>query len=165
MNIEIFDDVIRQQLDLCLNTLVTKGHEYAPHERAADYDRLSDFKRAASIQNCTPAQALLGMMTKHIISIYRMVSDDEPCTEALWSEKITDAMNYLLILKAIVREEKMNECQGVSTEEAAKRLTEVQRIAKEIPNAPRTPNYPGYPDYPDYQITCSDKLLREDKNE
>lgn len=69
-------------------------------------DRLSAFKTAAALQNCTPEQALAGMLAKHIVSLYDMcfaagVSYDLDT----WNEKITDSLNYLFLLKAIVKEE------------------------------------------------------------
>ena len=69
-------------------------------------DRLSAFKIAASLQGCTPKAALAGMMSKHIVSLYDM------CYSSLlqfeleqWDEKITDCINYLILLKALIKEE------------------------------------------------------------
>lgn len=142
MKIKAFNEIIQQQLEACANVLVVKGQEYAPGESACGYDRLSDFKRAATIQGVTPKQALLGMMTKHIISIYRMVEDCGRYDESVWNEKITDAMNYLLILRALIREEKETERQtvaeGISTEEMAARMNEVARVANKVVPFPVT---------------------------
>lgn len=69
-------------------------------------DRLSAFKTAAVIQGSTPQRALAGMMAKHIISIYDMCFAQEASFETeVWNEKITDTLNYLFLLKAIVKEE------------------------------------------------------------
>ena len=69
-------------------------------------DRLSAFKIAAALQNCDPKAALAGMMSKHVVSLYDM------CYSTLlhfdmeqWDEKITDCINYLILLKALVKEE------------------------------------------------------------
>ena len=69
-------------------------------------DRLSAFKIAASLQGCTPKAALAGMMSKHVVSLYDM------CYSSLlqfdleqWDEKITDCINYLILLKALIKEE------------------------------------------------------------
>lgn len=68
-------------------------------------DRLSAFKTAAVIQGSTPQRALAGMMAKHIISIYDMCFAQEASFETeVWNEKITDTLNYLFLLKAIVKE-------------------------------------------------------------
>ena len=54
----------------------------------------------------TPQRALAGMMAKHIISIYDMCFTDRKTFElAVWEEKITDSLNYLFLLKAVIKEE------------------------------------------------------------
>lgn len=70
------------------------------------FDCLSAFKIAASLQGCTPKTALAGMMSKHVVSLYDM------CYSSLlqfeleqWDEKITDCINYLILLKALIKEE------------------------------------------------------------
>ena len=94
--------VFDEQVKLCADTLQRKTKEYT----GDNADRLSAFKAAAALQNCTQEQALAGMMAKHIISLYDMcfaagVSYDLDT----WNEKITDSLNYLFLLKAIVKEE------------------------------------------------------------
>ena len=45
------------------------------------------------------------MMAKHIISIYDMCfSEQAAYTQSMWDEKITDTLNYLFLLNALVRE-------------------------------------------------------------
>jgi hypothetical protein len=96
-----FTNVVKEQLAFCGDLLTVKGEEYSLEE-----DRLRVFKRAAALQGISPKQALCGMMTKHIISIYDMCQSDGTFSDERWTEKITDAMNYLILLKAIVLEEK-----------------------------------------------------------
>lgn len=102
MDNRFFIEVVDEQIELCQNVLFKKGKEYTPGS-----DRLSNFRQSASVQNLTMEQALAGMMAKHTISIFDMVwnPDDYPIEQ--WSEKITDHINYLLILKAIVVEAKL----------------------------------------------------------
>lgn len=100
MNQENFDGVITDQLNRCKQLLLSKGKEYAENK----VDRLHTFKRAASLQGINPERALLGMLTKHVISIYDMCAVPEKYDEVLWDEKITDAINYLLLLRAVVDE-------------------------------------------------------------
>lgn len=57
-----------QQVQRCEETLLNKAKEYTGNSP----DRLSAFKTAAALQECTPERALAGMMAKHIISIYDM---------------------------------------------------------------------------------------------
>jgi hypothetical protein len=45
------------------------------------------------------------MLAKHVVSVYDMSMSNKEFTEARWTEKITDSINYLLLLKAAVLEE------------------------------------------------------------
>ena len=94
----VFDEQVR----LCADTLQKKTKEYT----GDDTDRLGAFKAAAALQHATPQRALAGMMAKHIISIYDMCFTDRKTFElAVWEEKITDSLNYLFLLKAVIKEE------------------------------------------------------------
>ena len=94
----VFDEQVR----LCADTLQKKTKEYT----GDDTDRLGAFKAAAALQHTTPQRALAGMMAKHIISIYDMCFSDRKTFElAVWEEKITDSLNYLFLLKAVIKEE------------------------------------------------------------
>ena len=45
------------------------------------------------------------MLAKHIVSLYDMCFDEEAVYPMdTWNEKITDSLNYLVILKAIGKE-------------------------------------------------------------
>jgi hypothetical protein len=52
----------------------------------------------------TPEQALAGMMAKHTVSIYDMCCDGLSHPIEMWDEKITDHINYLILLKTLVEE-------------------------------------------------------------
>jgi hypothetical protein len=106
MKNEQFNKIVSEQLERCTNILCSKAKEYATE------DRLHNFKVAAALQGLTPRQALAGMMAKHSVSIYDMATSTEQFSMAMWEEKITDHMNYLLLLKAIIEEER-NEQRGV----------------------------------------------------
>ena len=96
-----FHLIFEQQVQRCEETLLSKAKEYTGNSP----DRLSAFKTAASLQECTPERALAGMMAKHIISIYDMCfSEQAAYTQSMWDEKITDTLNYLFLLNALVRE-------------------------------------------------------------
>lgn len=100
MNNQDFHKVVDNQLELCGSLLVQKGKEYDSDTS----DRFHSFKVAAGLQNITPVQALAGMMAKHTISIYDMIeSGDSNLTK--WDEKITDHINYLLLLKGLLMEQ------------------------------------------------------------
>lgn len=98
-----FEIIVNEQLEMVQKLLITKGKEYSLTD-----DRLEVFRKAASLQGETVKQALCGMLAKHVISVYDMVMSDGNFTEYLWTEKITDSINYLLLLKAAVLEENAN---------------------------------------------------------
>ena len=100
MTHEAFERVLQEQLSLCTDILCRKSKEYSSRE-----DKLHNFKNAAGLQGVTQIQALSGMMAKHTISIYDMCMSDKAFPVELWEEKITDSINYLLLLKAAVVEE------------------------------------------------------------
>lgn len=103
MTIERFNEIIQQQLRKTADLLTAKGKGYAP-----DVDRLAGFKQAADLQQCSIPEALGGMLAKHIVSIYQMLPDANLYTSKKWDEKINDAINYLLLLKACIVE---GECE------------------------------------------------------
>lgn len=106
MIINEFNDVVIQQMERCKSMLITKGNEYAPEAMDnVETDRLAHFKKAAVLMSTTPKIALMGMLVKHYISILDMSMDDKNYPVEQWDEKITDSINYLLILRAMVEEE------------------------------------------------------------
>ena len=96
MRTKEFNDVLELQIDLCKRKLVEKAQEYATQ------DRLHNFKVAATLQGCTPIEALSGMMAKHTISIYDLCKETDEVPLHIWEEKITDHINYLILLKAVI---------------------------------------------------------------
>lgn len=98
MDHERFSQIVDKQVDVCREILVVKAAEYATE------DRLHNFKVAAEMQGCSMDQALAGMMAKHTVSIYDMIHSGLAYSPAQWDEKITDHLNYLLLLRAIVEE-------------------------------------------------------------
>lgn len=95
-----FEVIVEQQLAIARDLLITKGQEYS-----LSGDRLEAFKKAAQLQGETTTQALCGMLAKHVVSVYDMAMSGKEFPEARWTEKITDSINYLLLLKAAVLEE------------------------------------------------------------
>ena len=101
MTQQTFENIMHDQITRCTSTLTTKRQEYAP-----DVDVLHNFKSAAGLLGCPPREALAGMMLKHTVSLYDMCRENECRDIAVWEEKITDHMNYLILLAACVAEEK-----------------------------------------------------------
>lgn len=121
MNMKDFETVVKTQMTLCEATLINKGKEYAADayiekddgQLAFDIDAMTDrlhaFKKAAALMNTTPKAALLGMLSKHLVSVSDMCLDNRRHSIDKWNEKITDSICYLLILRAVVEEELFNE--------------------------------------------------------
>lgn len=93
-----FERLFEEQVERSRMVLVNKASEYATE------DRLHNFKVAAALEGKTPEQALAGMMAKHTVSVYDMAESGLEYPISLWQEKITDHINYLFLLNAIVRE-------------------------------------------------------------
>lgn len=102
MTTEVFNMLFEEQIERSRNVLCAKAKEYATA------DRLHNFKVAAALEGKTAAQALAGMMAKHTVSVYDMCESGEEYHIELWQEKITDHINYLLLLNAIVREYRLH---------------------------------------------------------
>jgi len=93
--IEFKKSVMRSKL-----TLIDKAKEYA----VKNPDRLNQFYRAAEVQGINPAEALIGMATKHYTSICDMAKAPKDYTLSQWNEKLGDLRNYTFLLDALVRD-------------------------------------------------------------
>lgn len=100
MDAKTFNKIVEEQLDRSASVLLTKADEYA-----TDGDRLHNFKQAAHLGKTNLREALRGMMIKHTVSIYDMTDGPQGYPIEVWNEKITDHINYLLLLRAVVEEE------------------------------------------------------------
>ena len=100
MTTATFNKIVSEQLHRCSNLLLAKEKEYALHE-----DRLSSFKKAGALLGETPMQAALGMLSKHLVSVSDMIQSSGHFTISQWDEKLTDSINYLLIMRAMIEED------------------------------------------------------------
>ena len=100
MTLDRFNTIVTDQIEHCRAVLKEKGAEYV-----FSADRLDHFKNSAEEQGIGPKQALWGMTSKHHSSLAGMCKSDGDYPPEVWREKITDAMNYLLLLWALIREE------------------------------------------------------------
>ena len=106
MNAAEFEKVVENRLEVCRRVLCEKGEEYS-----RDGERLHNFKSSARIDDESPEKALWGMAKKHITSVRDMVEDAErgiaPTTKMI-DEKITDWINYGLLLEGLLVERQGN---------------------------------------------------------
>lgn len=101
MTTKAFDSIVRLRTKKIARILSHKAKEYARG------DRLSNFKKAAVAMSCTPEKACAAFWMKHVISINDLVNDIErgdSVDQAMWQEKIGDAINYLVLLEALTIE-------------------------------------------------------------
>lgn len=114
MNNEDWNILLKERLKKTKEIMASKNAEYA-----SDKDKLHNFKRAGDMLRCSPEKALIGMWTKHIISILDMMDELEkkcgtnentfPAFDMVSyietiDEKIGDAINYLILLEALIKE-------------------------------------------------------------
>lgn len=105
MNAKDFNELFEKRVSQCRNMLVKKADEYA-----SDTDQLHNFKVGARLLDTTPEKALFGMMAKHLISVMDLINDPSKATQYLINEKISDNINYLILLEALLTERlKLNE--------------------------------------------------------
>lgn len=102
MDSKKFEELLNARMEFTRQVLSNKAKEYAIG------DRLYNFKRAAEILRTTPAKALAGMFTKHLVSVLDLVEGSIAPTESIVDEKIGDAINYLILLEAILKEPVVN---------------------------------------------------------
>lgn len=116
MKSEDFDKIVEQCTKIIIDSLKSKGEEYAQDNE----DRLANFKRAADIEQTIPEKALIDYWVKHVVSILDIVdrlerenkkTNERPfsltpefITKELIDEKIKDLVNYPIILKTILYE-------------------------------------------------------------
>lgn len=100
MDAQTFNHVLNHEIKRITDVLASKAGEYAD-----DVDRLRNFKQAANLKGETPRQALAGMMAKHTVSIYDLCMASDLASSDVWAEKITDHLNYLILLRALIQEE------------------------------------------------------------
>lgn len=100
MTSEVFNQHLKHMQEVTVDTLTNKAKEYA-----SDGDRLHNFKVAAAVQGISPTAALAGMMAKHTVSVYDMITNADDYRMDLWEEKIKDSINYLFLLWALLHED------------------------------------------------------------
>lgn len=100
MTAEEFDAILNRRLAKTKAVLAAKAGEYATAK-----DRLHNFKGCAAEFGGTPAENLWGFLKKHLMSVKDLAVGGLSPTEALVNEKIGDAVNYLILLEALLLEQ------------------------------------------------------------
>lgn len=101
-----FDIIVQKVMERCIETLSYKKDEYSEGS-----DRLDQFKKGAAFRNKHPMDVLGGMMIKHTTSIYDLIDKEsrgESVGIGMWEEKITDHINYLILLMGLILDQQNN---------------------------------------------------------
>ena len=108
MTREDFSRRVEKRIDLVRQTLLTKHKEYAKDDNV-----FRNFDEAAGglSLHSTSAEVLWSYMTKHLVSIKDIVSDNVPVTNEVVSEKIGDVINYLILLEAMLNQQGEKHCK------------------------------------------------------
>lgn len=104
MNSDEFGNILSYQIQRTVDILGSKADEYAD-----DTERLHNFKVIAALQGVTLRQAVVNLMAKHTVSIFDSARSSEEFTKEYWDEKITDHINYLILLQAALAEERKSD--------------------------------------------------------
>lgn len=128
MNHKEFADVVTKELDYVWELLCSKSKEYDFGD-----DRFHSFKVGGQLQGISQEKCLLGYLTKHIVSIYDMCDKVEEFSFEKFQEKITDYINYGLLLLGMIqeeknKEEKNKEKENTKTEELTAKKTKVKLV-------------------------------------
>lgn len=102
MKNEQFNEIILDMIETTKEVLLQKNEGYS-----VPTDRLHGFRQAALLQGVTTKQALMGMLSKHTVSVYDMaMADEDTFSMEQWREKLGDSINYHFLLLALVIDER-----------------------------------------------------------
>ncbi len=97
MNATDFEVILETRIAKTRAVLAGKAKEYS-----TDQNRLHNFETAADELGGTPAEACWGFLKKHLVSVRDLALGVRPTTASLINEKIGDAVNYLILMEAIL---------------------------------------------------------------
>src|SRR5690554_535189 len=98
MTAETFNKLLNLRLQKIVESLGQKANEYATD------DRLHNFKEAGKTFECLPTEACWAYMMKHLVSIKDLANGTKKGSPDLIHEKIGDAINYLILMEALLLE-------------------------------------------------------------
>ena len=101
MKVEQFTEIVSNRISKCKEILVDRAEQYATAQ-----DRLHNFKRGASIADCTPAQYAKSLMLKQFTSVLDIIDGTIDPLDDIIDEKMTDIHNYLYLIEALLKEQR-----------------------------------------------------------
>ena len=94
-----FEELLQNRIEKIKTVLGKKADEYAQNG-----DRLFNFRQAARINGIPMTESLWGMGTKHLVSVQDLIYGRLENTKEMADEKIGDMINYLILLEAVLTE-------------------------------------------------------------
>jgi hypothetical protein len=98
-----FNEFVKARADSCMAVLIKKDKEYS-----SGTDRLHNFKVAGRVLGMSPIDSLLGMFSKHLVSVLDICdlikAGKYPPDKAVMDEKFGDCHNYIYLLEALIEE-------------------------------------------------------------
>jgi hypothetical protein len=101
MNHKDFTKFLKELQENQTQVLLGKNAEYAPGD-----DKLENFKTGASVTGRSASEVLWMYALKHFVSIQDIVLKDSKYTPELMREKCGDLRNYLVLLEALMAEDR-----------------------------------------------------------
>ena len=100
-----FKEIIESRIEKIRAVLSEKKGEYS--DFSSSYH---NFDEAAKLFNISPEEALVGLWIKHMTPVFDMVNkmslENFAPPDALFDEKIGDAINYLILLEGMIKRRK-----------------------------------------------------------
>jgi len=103
MTTDRFEELLQNRIEKIGTVLGKKADEYAQNG-----DRLFNFRQAARINGTSMTESLWGMGTKHLVSVLDLIHGRLENTKEMADEKIGDMINYLILLEAVLTENRFD---------------------------------------------------------
>lgn len=131
-----FNLMVEEQFQLCRELLCKKGADYSE----ADTDRCSNFKENAADLDLSPFKIWYVYFNKGWRAIKSYVNKGRVESEDIHA-RITDAINYLILLRALIEDQKskccyLDECATVDVN-----ILDQLKKSKQTPQHPSVDNY------------------------
>ena len=97
MNQTNFEELLKKRIDKICSLLQSKGQEYSTEQ-----DKLKNFKQGCLMSGQTPRAYLWSLTVKHLECIKEIALDR--LSDEYADEKIGDAINYMILLEALIAE-------------------------------------------------------------
>lgn len=134
-NTRDIEQFIELRLEECADVRVAKGDGYSEQN-----DRLANFKQNAADTGSTPEQVWWIYMNKHLECIRKWVRGEIPDTGESLESRFTDAINYLLLGRALLAEQRYATAGCQSTQSGDIDQSSYSPSAKESPGDSAVPS-------------------------